>query len=239
MAKDMLPLQPPDETLVYSTRSAKLVLESSNTELAQNPILLIPGPTHVDFEQAKYLVQELLTVRSQSGPPIYLLQWNSFWPEHGQFRFAPMMREMHESAQHLAKISGPPNLLTLGAGALLMLRAAADPRGMPNANSFSSLSFFRPTLEVQGRAPRFRTPSLPKKVSVIGGDIDVNSRYHPLFKRLTGNPIDLFVVNDKHWFVRTTYSAVEKGAQTPPEIGFAGNWVNSWLDWLPDREVRR
>jgi hypothetical protein len=236
----MLPNHPSGETLVHSTRSAKLVLvsQSSHALPAQNPILMIPGPTQVDLVQAEHLIQDLLSARPQSGPPIYLLQWNSFWPEHGQFRFAPLMRDMHESTQHLEKTSGPPNLLTLGTGALLLLCATAEPRGMPTAISLSSLSFFRPTLEVQGRTPRLRTPSLPRQISVIGGDIDVSSKYSSLFKRLVCNPIDLFVVNNKHWFVRSSYSAVEKRSEAPPEIGFVGNWVNSWLDWLPDTTIR-
>ncbi|WP_294230123.1 hypothetical protein, partial [uncultured Shimia sp.] len=236
MAKDMLPQHPPDETLVHSTRSAKLVLvaQSSNAASTQNPILLVPGPTQVDFVQAEHLIQKLLTVRSRSGPPIYLLQWNSFWPEHGQFRFAPLMRDMHESAQYLEKVSGPPNLLTLGTGALLVLRATAEPHRMAKELSLSSLSFFRPSLEVQGRAPRLRTLSFRNQVSVIGSKIDVTDRHNALFKRLTCNPIDLFVLHNKHWFIRSIYSPVERQSQTPPETGFAGNWANSWLDWLPD-----
>lgn len=237
----MLPQHLPDETLVHSTRSAKLVLvaQSYNPLPAQNPILLVPGPTQVDFVQAEHLIQDLLTVRSKSGPPIYLLQWNRFWPEHGQFRFAPLMRDMHESARHLEKVSGPPNLLTLGSGAFLMLRATAEPHRMPKEMPLSSLSFFQPILEVQGRAPRFRTLSFPNQVSVIGSEIDVSSKHNALFKRLACNPIDLFVLHNKHWFVRSTFSPVERQSQTPQETGFAGNWVNSWLDWLPALAAHR
>lgn len=242
MAKDMIPnprLEPTDTTLVLSTRTAALdMLQVSNQDTSA-PILLLPGPTEKDAETTARLAQDLRRLVSNTGPAIYLIRWKSLWAPQGQTRFAPLMRDLSEILKHLTKATAAPHIMALGHGALIMLRANGNDAVYDPKTSLPSLSFMYPRLDIEGRKPRLYPTIFSIKVSLIRSEVDVKTIAPSLVKRVSRSSVELFEVENEHWFVRSQISADPAVFPDQTPRGYAGNWLRSWLDWLPqDNAIR-
>lgn len=242
LAKDVIPnpqLAPADTTLVRSTRTANLdMLQVSNQDTSA-PILLLPGPTEEDAETTASLAQDLRHLMSNTGPTIYLIRWKSYWAPQGQTRLAPLVRDLKEILNHLTKATAAPHIMALGHGALIVLHANGNDAVFDPKNSLSSLSFMYPRLDIQGRKPRLHPVIFLHKVSLIGSELDVKTIAPSLVKRVSRSSVELFEVENEHWFVRSQISADPAVFPDQTPRGYAGNWLRSWLDWLPqDNAIR-
>lgn len=226
-------LDPADTALVLSTRTAALDMLLVSNQDTSAPILLLPGPTEKDAETSTRLAQDLRRLMSNTGPAIYLVRWKSYWSPQGQTRFAPLVRDQSEILNHLTKATAAPHIMALGHGALIVLRANGNDGVFDPKTSLPSLSFMYPRLDVQGRKPRLHPAIFSHKVSLIGSEVDVKTVAPSLVKRVSRSSVELFEVENDQWFVRSQISA--DPAASPEQIprGYAGNWLRSWLDWLP------
>ncbi len=242
MAKDMIPnprLDPADTTLVLSTRTAALDMLLVSNQETSAPILLLPGPTEKDAETTTRLAQDLRRLMSNKGPAIYLVRWKSHWAPQERTRFAPLVRDLAEILNHLTKATAAPHIMALGHGALIVLRANGNDAVFDPKASLSSLSFMYPRLDIQGRKPRLQPAVFSRKVSLIGSEVDVKMVAPSLVKRVSRTSVELFEVENEHWFVRSRISADPAASSEQNPRGYAGNWLRSWLDWLPQDNATR
>ncbi len=242
MAKDMIPnprLDPADTTLVLSTRTAALDMLLVSNQETSAPILLLPGPTERDAETTTRLAQDLRRLLSNTGPAVFFIRWKSHWAPQGQTRFAPLVRDLSEILNHLTKATAAPHIMALGHGALIVLRANGNDAVFDPKASLSSLSFMYPRLDIQGRKPRLHPAIFSHKISLIGSDVGVKTAAPSLLKRVSRSSVELFEVENEHWFVRSRISADPGVSQEQIPHGYAGNWLRSWLDWLPEGNAIR
>lgn len=232
-------LDPADTALVLSTRTAALDMLLLPNQDNSAPILLLPGPTDKDNEATAHLAQELRRLRPKSGPAIYLIRWKSYWAPQGQTRFAPLVRDLREILNHLTKTAVAPHVIALGHGALVVLRANGKSDVIQPDPTLPSLSFLHPRLDIQGRNSRLLQAYLSNKVSLIKSEADMKTDASSLLRRVSRSSVELFEVENEHWFVRSQISADPSGSPEPCPRGYAGNWLRSWLDWLPkDNAIR-
>ncbi len=236
MAQDMPPHKRPtvaNSELVHSTRLARLVkLAGSDGSIARSPLFLLPGPTWQDAVATTSLIGDLMRVRPPFSPPIYLLQWQTLWPDQGQARFTPLIRALHDILAPLARLHLSLNQLTIGSGALLLMRSGDLP--VTNTLPLDSLSFYNPELNLQNRRPRLQTPHFPTKTSLICLSQTLPDLPVSFLKRIAIRRPDLFLYEDPTWFARdklvSQYADQIKGQRH----SFAGYWLRSWLDWLEE-----
>lgn len=226
-------LEPDNTVLVFSTRTANLDMLLLPIQDTSAPVLLLSGPTEQDSRAAEKLAQDLRRLRPNKGPAVYLIRWKSHWTPQGQTRFAPLVRDLREILNHLTKTAGAPHLITLGHGALVLLRIKGNGEVTEPVLSLASLSFLHPRLDVQGRKPRLQYTPISKPVSLIGTENDMRITAPSLIKRVSRNPVELFEIENEHWFVRSRVSVDPSSITEPSPRGYAGNWLRSWLDWLP------
>ncbi|MFY0661087.1 MAG: hypothetical protein JXR15_11370 [Shimia sp.] len=182
------------------------------------------------------MMTKLRQLQTRSGPDLYLIVWNSYWPAQGQVRFAPLIRDLGDAVAFLQKTAAPPHVMTLGHGALLPMRAADGFGQNTDANTVSSISFWSPKLSVYLQKPRLKSTNISRKISVIGSKVKVRLSSAPLFKRFPSTSVEVFEVESEHWFIRSQISTESEIANSLPSCAFAGNWFHSWHDWLaPDQ----
>lgn len=225
--------EPAETAQVFSTRTAFLDMFPPSIHKTTTPILLVPGPTLQDTKAAAKMARDLLRLRSKSGPAIYTIRWKTHWASQGQARFAPLVRDLRDILTHLTKTTVAPHVMTLGNGALVVLRGSGSDTTWETEVTLPSLSFWQPKLEIQGRRPRLKHAPFSNKISAIGPETDVNTSAALLLKRLSHAPVTLFEIENADWFIRSQISADPEDASEKSARGYAGSWLRSWVDWLP------
>lgn len=242
MAKDaQIQLSRHTSDLVASTRNARIVKVMHGIDQADRstPILVVPGPTIQDVDQAQHLVDSLLPHLAAAGTNLFLLQWDSLWSSKGQERFAPLLRSLETLIAAIEDTWAPLNLVVAGTGALLMMRVKPTDQLASAGFRINSLTFYEPKLTIQGRSPRLRAAALSNHVSLImhrPTSQKMSDDAQTLLRRMAPPRATVLEVENQLWFEQSIVRWVANDVQIETEVdtkALAGNWAQNWLDHIP------
>ena len=246
MANDLRPIRnaPYDRALlVNSTRRARLYrlpeittpnLPADASQNTNVPIVILPGPVAQDQDLLPNLLKDL-TVATQRHRHLYLIDWQQLWQPEGQERFAPLLDSLQAQLSDLIKNYGSVHLLTVGTGALLLMRSRPDSPLAQGALPIISTVFYSPTLTLYSRRPRLRLSQLP--CDVLIADLAANgtqdgSAASVLAARLSGSEPVSYLYESKAWYARHRTQINVDGHTIVETSELAGNWLHSILDHL-------